>query len=278
MARNILFILFVMCFSCKENFVPEKTYLDESGKIIRERYYPEGSIKSKSTYSMDTVLNGEHILYHKNGKIKLICDYKEGEITGIFKQYYENGTMEAEAVYYEGKREGATRFFHPNERLSSYTQYYNDNPVGGAFWYSPNGTPNDYEFYDSLGFKKYGCKYDSITGSVKHEEGSFMLNYSMDKGEIDPNEAITVNICTVDPPSLKIDAALCNLNSDGDSIVSGSASYPSVQEGNCYTFEKVYKEEGFYKFALVLKITNELTGEVYPKVLREHDWAVNVWE
>ena len=41
-------------------------------------------------------------IYHKNGKLKIIGNYKNGKLEGEWKYYYENGTLEAIVNYKNG--------------------------------------------------------------------------------------------------------------------------------------------------------------------------------
>ena len=70
------------------------------------------------------------IVYHNNGNVALIENYKNGELEGKWKLYHENGKLEAIGNYKNGKKEGERKFYRKNGKLEQIENYKNGKPEG----------------------------------------------------------------------------------------------------------------------------------------------------
>jgi hypothetical protein len=61
--------------------------------IVRTYYDLEQTKLKEEYYEVDDKKNGEHKLYHLNGKLHEICNYIDDKINGQFKRYYSNGEL-----------------------------------------------------------------------------------------------------------------------------------------------------------------------------------------
>ena len=57
------------------------------------------------------------IVYHNNGNVALIENYKNGKEEGEWKLYHENGKLKTIGNYKNGKAEGKWKLYHENGKL-----------------------------------------------------------------------------------------------------------------------------------------------------------------
>ena len=65
-------------------------------------YYNSGKIQNKGTL-LNGKLNGELIVYFKNGNKKSVFNYKDGILHGDWIEYYPNGALMNSRIYADGK-------------------------------------------------------------------------------------------------------------------------------------------------------------------------------
>ncbi|MEZ5050720.1 MAG: hypothetical protein R2766_13830 [Saprospiraceae bacterium] len=101
-------------------------------------------VHSMKYYSNDT-LNGDFILYWRNGKISDKGQYLKGELQGKHYGYWENGQLRYEVNYLNGALNGLSVTFDSNGNLTS-REYY----IQGAMdinykdrYYAPNFEPDE---------------------------------------------------------------------------------------------------------------------------------------
>lgn len=83
---------------------------------------------SEEAHYKDGIREGNTTLYHPNGKVKQVEEYKEGELTGELFGYDDKG-----AIIYDGKFDkegnGVKNEYFPNGRIKNMSDY-----VGGGIW------------------------------------------------------------------------------------------------------------------------------------------------
>ena len=84
-------------------------------------------------------LSCRRIVYHNNGNVEIIGNYKNGEREGEWKDYYENGKLAIIDNYKNGKREGEWKFYHENGKLGGIGNYKNGKQEGEWKYYHENG-------------------------------------------------------------------------------------------------------------------------------------------
>ena len=82
---------------------------------------------------------GEGKLYHENGKLAIIGNYKNGEREGKWKLYRKNGKLEEIGNYKNGKQEGEWKHYHENGELKGIGNYKNGKAEGEWKFYHNNG-------------------------------------------------------------------------------------------------------------------------------------------
>lgn len=80
------------------------------------RYYKSGKIDWT-----ENLKDGKSIVYkyYENGKIKEICNWRNGIQHGRFELFYENGNREETSDWIEGKREGKLEIWYENGQKES---------------------------------------------------------------------------------------------------------------------------------------------------------------
>jgi len=85
-------------------------------------------MKCTMTYR-EGLLDGERILYYKNGIIKSRETYAEGRKDGVTYHYYDTGQLMSKINYVAGKKNGEKVHYHKNGDIKSSTTYKNGKKV-----------------------------------------------------------------------------------------------------------------------------------------------------
>ncbi len=118
-----------------------------------KRYYPNGRIKAKMTYQVnsDIVLAG---LYNENGTLFAKGRYKAMQKDSIW-DYYTDGIVRMKVNYKAGKRAGKSTHFNKNGKVSSEADYVNGLIEGNLKFYYPSGA-------DMSAFKYHNNKREGL--------------------------------------------------------------------------------------------------------------------
>ncbi len=88
-------------------------------------------IPFSSGYRDENLLKqGEHISYHKNGKIHKIRFYVDGKLNGKFLDYFPNGMLEIEGNMENHLLNGILKIYSKNGNLNSQSNYENGKKHG----------------------------------------------------------------------------------------------------------------------------------------------------
>lgn len=69
----------------------QKDTVDSYIDTVRTYYYNSKKLRSSNIYNADGYLNGAHIMYHENGKIKEKGLYYKEKKVGYFMSWYNSG-------------------------------------------------------------------------------------------------------------------------------------------------------------------------------------------
>ena len=174
-----------------------------TGKYID--YYNSGRIQDEGTL-VNGVLNGELIVYRKNGNKKTVSHYKDAKLHGTRREYYPNGALSSTCNYIEGKSGSSQKDYFINGQLkqelrpkrktlydSSVSYYSNGNIkqirliINGRL--APNKKAEDRHYYETkfsqslnAGQLKEANKYfyklwaiDSTSDDTHYKEGLLLL-------------------------------------------------------------------------------------------------------
>ena len=91
----------------------------KDGKRINKRYdyYPSGSILSEYPYGDNGLTNGTVKIFHKNGKLGLISEYKNNKQNGVTKGYKDSGIQSKETIYEDGVKVKEYDFDESGEKI-----------------------------------------------------------------------------------------------------------------------------------------------------------------
>lgn len=100
--KTIIFLFLVIIIGCgqpsqidSENKSNE-AHKDGNTKTVTE-YFDNGKIRSEKTY-LDTIKDGPYKIWYRNGEIRSIGQYKNGELTGICTEYDSLGRRYREVL------------------------------------------------------------------------------------------------------------------------------------------------------------------------------------
>lgn len=102
-----------------------------------EYFYSSGKLKSKETYSNDTLLT--ETIWHENGKLSVENFFKDGLKSGVCKEYYPTGNLKTEQAYVEGIEEGMYKSYFNNGKLYNDGKFKNGELTGDLKFYSDKG-------------------------------------------------------------------------------------------------------------------------------------------
>jgi hypothetical protein len=104
--------------------------------------------------------------YFDDGKVKIIAQYKDNKINGLYKVYYKDGSKKIISQYSVGKLNGFKIVYYPNGNIKWYCTYKNDKENGTFKKYFQNNKISSIaQFRDGLQ-NGYTCYYDSINGLI----------------------------------------------------------------------------------------------------------------
>lgn len=119
-------------------------FLTANGKIISEgqmlgkaytgtwKYYQKRSneLLTLEHYNDMGQLNGERLVYYKNGQIAEKQNYKEGQLHGASFWYSENNVVIKVFIYVDGELHGLSKFYNPLGELITEGVYKNGKKHG----------------------------------------------------------------------------------------------------------------------------------------------------
>jgi antitoxin component YwqK of YwqJK toxin-antitoxin module len=148
----------------KVNFREDGTKKSESiysgNARVDKRYYDNGNLSEEISYR-NNKMDGNCVLYYKNGTPKYGCIYKDGKmseirlgltedgklINGFHSTYRENGSLERAGKYINGKPDGEHRLYSSTGKLTMTVNFRNGKPDGELKRYDDNGKTYSTEIY-----------------------------------------------------------------------------------------------------------------------------------
>jgi len=107
-----------------------------NGKYID--YYNSGKIQNEGTL-VNGKLEGELIVYFKNGNKKSVSNYKERVLNGVWNDYYPNGVLMQSKEYVNGKIKLMGRVYFINGQVDSEIKPKKETVFDTAFTYYSTG-------------------------------------------------------------------------------------------------------------------------------------------
>ena len=136
-----LVIVAISYISCNNKRVEKPLPAEKQAKEIQTDFTFEHKTDS-------VVVNGEQILYHKNGVIEMRGLMKDNKREGLWKSWYENGLPWSETTFKEGKKNGKTTTWYDNGNRRYEGFFTNDKESGRWTFWKEDGTLMDYKNYD----------------------------------------------------------------------------------------------------------------------------------
>lgn len=147
--------------SATRNFISnsdkiEVKFFSSTGKLISEgmmngklfigqwTYYQNKNkgILSTENYNNKGILEGEKLVYYKNGQIAEKSMYVNGEIDGISTWYSENGKVLKEFTYNNGILDGMAKYYDMDGKMLAEGKY-RDDKKHGIWTYYENGVKTE---------------------------------------------------------------------------------------------------------------------------------------
>ncbi len=135
---SLVIIVFGSCSCRKVEIDEDKLKTDQyyhdgdynpfTGICITE-YHDSGKIKASRSLK-DGIMNGETIVYYKNGSVRRQGKYVDGKYEGLWEGWYENGEKEFEIEHHKGMLHGEYILYHSNGKPREKGRYHKNKPTG----------------------------------------------------------------------------------------------------------------------------------------------------
>jgi antitoxin component YwqK of YwqJK toxin-antitoxin module len=114
----------------------------------QELYHRNGQIK-EIRYFKNGQQYGEWKLYYKNGQLQTIGKFKDGKQYGEWKRYYKNGQLQTVEKFKDGKLNGKQKSYHKNGQLQTVGKFKNGKLNGKQESYHKNGQIKKIEYWEN---------------------------------------------------------------------------------------------------------------------------------
>src|SRR5690606_1689367 len=101
-------------------------------------YYENGKLRVVSNFKNGEV-DGESKGYYENGKLRVVSNFKNGKLEGQIKIYYESGQLKDILNYKNGLMEGEYKGYYESGSVKVVESYVNDEVDGKTRYYYENG-------------------------------------------------------------------------------------------------------------------------------------------
>jgi hypothetical protein len=83
--------------------------------------------------------HGKYEWHYENGKLRLVCNYKDGKLNGKYTWYYENGKISEAGNFKNGERDGKLEFYYENGKPKEVSNFKDGKLNGRSAGYYENG-------------------------------------------------------------------------------------------------------------------------------------------
>ncbi len=94
---------------------------DLAGAASRQEHYPNGQLRSESTFQRGRMLT--YTEYYQNGQVKIEQVFEDGKKHGQWKEYYKDGSLKSQESYDQGRPVGIWRFYDKRGRVRKEVDY-----------------------------------------------------------------------------------------------------------------------------------------------------------
>lgn len=108
--------------------------INERGDYIRKGYFKSGKLQFEQQLK-----NGYFKNYYKDGTLKVLSNYKDGQLHGLWTQYYPDSSIEWEVDYFEGYKQGEFKHYYATDTLELKGIFIKGKKEGEESHYYENG-------------------------------------------------------------------------------------------------------------------------------------------
>ncbi len=105
----------------------------------QKSYYPDGTIKSATSYKNGKKNGIEHIYYPDGATLMYAKPYVNDKVHGILQAYRENAILKYETVYRYGVLDGRSRYYNDSGLLKAEIDYKRGLKDGKMSLFYPSG-------------------------------------------------------------------------------------------------------------------------------------------
>lgn len=149
--KIILYIILILVLSCQKSKIEVQNLELKEGLLYSKNYPYTGICLNMFGNSISNVvegeLNGETIIYYKNGTILMRGQFNSNLQHGTWKEYSENERIISEKDYILGNLDGIFKIFYENGILKTKREFKNNNPNGKTEYYFENGVIQSVAYY-----------------------------------------------------------------------------------------------------------------------------------
>ncbi|NOS94426.1 MAG: tetratricopeptide repeat protein [Cyclobacteriaceae bacterium] len=160
-------------------------YTISCGSYINDftRYFPDGSLMYKNTYTNDK-RNGKYVYVGINGQQSTDGYYENDLAEGTWRYYYYNGKLSSEGNYRDGSMDSIWTYYHENGKLESVGVFLDDERQGITRYYSPEGNPLFEKKLDEGVMLAYRSIVENENAEWKPFTGSAKLEFKNKNGVV----------------------------------------------------------------------------------------------
>jgi hypothetical protein len=111
-----------------------------SCQLKEKEYYDTGELKKEYSLNSDGKIEGEMILYDKEGNVRDVINYKNGIKEGEAKGFYDNGQLRIQVNFTNNSRDGISKAYYKNGQIESVVNYKKGVFHGDLMFYYDNGS------------------------------------------------------------------------------------------------------------------------------------------
>lgn len=176
----------------------------------------DGNLEVSGVFKEDSIYDGIMTFTDlRNNTVLSKTTFKEGVRNGISTEYYRNGKVKLLASYVNGEITGEAEYFDSLGFINYSQDYFYGIPVGGQVLYSL-GLVNRYNYFNFEGELIFTLNYDSIKGAkivdLSPEVFQFKIFDKMPISELNGNDTY-IRIYELKPPKYLFEYSIIEIDS-----------------------------------------------------------------
>lgn len=261
--KIISYIYFICILSCSDDQkkVRIETFHSEDGSFMVRSFFEDGSIKTETIYSSDSLLNGKAYGYYSNSKLKIERNYINGKKEGLTKGFFKNGEIEYIGQYKNDKKDSTWLWYNKEDaRLDGIENFLNGDHFGGQLEFDRNGHLRWYKLFNLNG----------LLGKITFNESGVDIEGKLafvwyNRDTLFEQEEFSSLLYLGVPPGWQSKFDFILIANDNKLSDKECCKISHIEKHNAVQYEMncLFDELGNYKIKNILAVTDEAGIHVY---------------